>query len=123
MPPTSKPITLAVNLSSKARAVVDQLRAETGVPATTATERFFEWLMSMPPKFRLAILNRDEAAQDELLVAWVREHLSAKGLTAAALEPDDFAGRVRLMNKLLNEMHATYEGTKDAALAAKRKRG
>jgi hypothetical protein len=121
-PPPTKPITLGVNLTAKARQLVETLRADTGVPSTTATERFLEWLMGMPPKFRLAILNRDAAAQDELLIDWLREHLATKGLKITPMEPDDVTSRVRLITKLLNEIHATYEGTRDAALVAKSKR-
>lgn len=121
--PSDKRLSYPVNLTPRARELVDNLRADTGVPATTATERFFEWLAAMPPKFRLAILNRDTQAQDELLIDWLREHLTTKGLKIDPLEPEDVKSRVRLINKLLNEIHATYEGTRDAAMIAKKKRG
>lgn len=119
-PPQDKRVTLSVNLTSKAREMVEKIREETGVPATTATERFFEWLAGMSPKFRLAVLNRDQSAQDELLIAWIREHFAAKGVGAEEIAPDDVTGRIKLINRLLAELQSTMLGLTDAAASAKK---
>ena len=113
---------LGVNLSPDARAVIRGLREDTGVPNTEAMTRLLEWFAAMPRKFRLAILTKDAAGRDELLVDWLREHLAAEGLKTTPLAADDVTARVRLIHQLVNEIHATYEGTRDAA-AGKRKKG
>jgi len=65
---TGKPISTPINLTPRARAIIEGIREETGVPNTEAMVRILEWFTSLDRKFRLAILNRDEETKRELFL-------------------------------------------------------
>ncbi len=50
-----------------AKAIIESLREETGVPKTEALVRILEWFASLPVELRLAVLNRNEDARRRLL--------------------------------------------------------
>jgi CheY-like chemotaxis protein len=60
-------INLNVNVTPSARAVIERIREDTGVPNTEAVARLLEWFAAQPRKFRLALLNRDVDTQRELI--------------------------------------------------------
>ena len=61
------PITVAnVPLNSRANAIIDKLRDDTGIPKVEAIARIVEWFAQQDRKFRLAILTRDLETQREL---------------------------------------------------------
>jgi hypothetical protein len=55
-----------VQLTGRARAVLDSLRDETGMPQTEAIARLFEWFAAQDLKFRQAILLRSPEASQEM---------------------------------------------------------
>lgn len=64
-----KPRTLTINLTPRARGIIEQVREDTGVPNTEAMVRILEWFAELPVKLRLAVLNRDQETQRELVRA------------------------------------------------------
>jgi hypothetical protein len=113
-----------INLTPEAMAVITAMRSETGTIKIEAMSRIVEWFASLPLKLRLAVLNRDDRAQDELLVDWFREHLARKALNLPPLEPDDVAARVKIIHEYVDHLRAGYESKSDtAAVTAKKKRG
>ncbi len=92
----------------------------------TAVERWLEFLAKMPRKFRLAVLQDDEAGQQELLIAWYKETMQAHGKGVDIVEKDDISARLRLAHQILNEVELAYEGKKHLAselMAAKKRKG
>lgn len=61
-----KPKTVTLNLTPKAREIVENIREDTGVPNTTAMERFLEWLGEQDRKFRVAVLTKDPELKREM---------------------------------------------------------
>jgi hypothetical protein len=61
-----KRATLSWQVNPEARAILEGLKEETGVPNTESLTRILEWFASLDRKFRLAVLNRDPATRAEL---------------------------------------------------------
>lgn len=106
---------LSLNLTPHARAVIEAIREDTGVPNTTSTERILEWFSRMPRKFRVAILTGDPEGQAEMLVAWFKETMQASGKGVDVVDRDDINARLRLAHQILNEVELAYEGMKHVA--------
>jgi hypothetical protein len=64
---TDRGTTVRLHVNAKTRSFLDGVRSETGVPKEIALARIVEWYVSLDPKLRLAVLNRDEATKAELL--------------------------------------------------------
>ncbi len=105
---SEKRVTLNLNVSPAARAVMEGIRADTGVPITTAVERFLDWMSNMPRKFRLAILQGDEEGQQELLTAWFKETMHTRGKSVEVTEGDDVYARLRLAHQILEEVEIAF---------------
>jgi hypothetical protein len=60
-----KRVTISVNLSTPARRIIDGIRADTGIPNTTAMEQILEWFAGLDVKLRLAVLVRDEETKQK----------------------------------------------------------
>ena len=73
-----------VPLSPAARRMIENLREETGIPKVEAIQRYCEWLERQDRKFRLAILLRDEAAQQEFSRLVLQQMIAIDGDEAAA---------------------------------------
>lgn len=73
----SKPKTVSINLNPAARAVIEALRDETGVPNTDAMIRILEWFAAQPTEVRLAILTRQDA--NALITRHRMEEMSERG--------------------------------------------
>lgn len=63
----SKPKGISIQLSPRARAIVESVRRETGVPNTEAVTRILEWWASFDRKLRIAVLNHDLETRRELI--------------------------------------------------------
>lgn len=68
-----KPLSLPVNLTPTAKRVIETLREKTGIPAREAMSRLLEWFGRIDPRFRLAILQRDEEARHLLALDLLKE--------------------------------------------------
>lgn len=66
VPDPTKPVSLKINLSPRARAIVEGVREDAGIASTEMMERILEWYASVPPTAQLAIINRNEAKKSEL---------------------------------------------------------
>lgn len=75
--------TIAVDLTPRAREVIDGIRDDTGVPNTEAMARLLEWFAGLDRKLRLAVLTRDIDTRNELLALALRD-MAAE---AATVEP------------------------------------
>jgi hypothetical protein len=87
-----------LNLTPRARELAEGIRAETGVPSTTALERFLEWLAEQDPKLVLAILNRDQTTQKQLMEDALAKAVGVQVSKADAdMTPEQMAAAVRLL--------------------------
>jgi len=77
--------TLRLHVTKPAATFLETLREDTGVPKEVALTRIIEWYVSLDPKLRLAVLNRDESTKAELLRLAVAQ-LSAVGTMPGTLE-------------------------------------
>jgi len=80
--------TIAVNLTPRARAIIDSIRDESGVPNTEAMARILEWFAGLDRKHRTAILTKDVDAQREYL-RLVLDQIVGDELLAAEAGPLD----------------------------------
>lgn len=117
-----KRIPHTVNLTSTANRWAKEVRADTNVPFTTVMENLLEWFARMPRKFRKAVIDGESESRDEMLIAWFRETIAAHGKSIEMKDGDDLAAKVQLIHKLVNDLHAHYEGMRDAAQATTKKK-
>lgn len=87
MDPNDKPKGISFQLNPRARAVIEGLRRDTGVPNTEALTRILEWYASLDRKLRLAVLNGDPETRRELaaLVAADLAENPSRDLTPAGV--------------------------------------
>lgn len=110
-----------VNLSGPARQMLETLRDETGIPNVEAITRFLEWLSGVDRKFRIAILTRDAAAQQEFSRTVLSE-MAGRAVMADKAEPvtiEQATGVISIMLERIKQIEASYR--KDLAAAGKRK--
>lgn len=118
-----KATAITVNLSPTARRIVEAIRADTGIPAKTAVERYFEWLGARDAKFRLAILNRDRDVQAELTRLVLREMAGINDATPNPVGPAlTFEECQQVIQKMLERMHHLQQQTENALGNALKKR-
>lgn len=58
---------IQIDLTPRAREIIEGLRADTGVPNTEAMVRLLEWFAGLDRRLRVAILTRDQETIDRLL--------------------------------------------------------
>jgi hypothetical protein len=105
-------IGLHVSLIPRAREVIDNIRAETGVTQTEAMARILEHFAALPAPLRAAILNRDASAREELIRATMMQVAGREALQRAVASADmDLASLAELMRAVA----ARFDAFTDAA--------
>lgn len=88
---------------------------ETRIDPHTVNLLVMRAFRSLSRSLRQAFLVEDAEQRHEMLMQWFRESLSEKGLEIDVREGDDYAARSRQVKRLVDQMHALYEGVRGVA--------
>jgi hypothetical protein len=110
-----------VQLTSRARKVLDALKDDTGIPQTEAIARVFEWFSAQDRKLRVAILHRDENTQAEMMRLVLQQATGAEGLSKhdvpGGVNPDQAAAMIAALAGRMAETDASRLDYIDTLLA------
>ncbi len=73
--------TINISLNARARAIVDGIRDDSGVPKVEAVARIIEWFADLDRKLRFAVLSRDIESQRELISLALKEMVADDATT------------------------------------------
>jgi hypothetical protein len=115
----------SVPLNPAARAVVERVREETGIPKVEALARILEWFGSLDRKLRLAVLTRDEETREELTKLVVRQMAGLPkdqlAESAESLTVEQTLAATRAMIDRLENAHRSQVEAWKEEMKAKRK--
>lgn len=108
----TKAVGISIQLSPKAREIVDQLRGDTGIPNTEALSRILEWFAGQDRKLRIAILTNDVDTRHELLRLALRDmaamDTSAATIGGVPVTLKETAAVIRAMADRIEVLERTY---------------
>lgn len=105
-------ISLTVNLSPRAREIVERIREDTGITNVAAMERLLEWFIDQDLRYRMAILTRDDSSKRELAADALSRMAGAGNVTeilkaASSLDLDEaHQAMLALTNRMFAEAKA-----------------
>lgn len=95
-----------INLTPKARAIVEGLKQETGVVKQESVARVLEWFASQSKEFRLAVVTNLGDPIEQLIQARMAE------LTEAGQVPLTFDQAQAMVHRLVDHMTAIQKATR-----------